>query len=163
MTMMNTTQTRLVPAADVVAAEDVDEAGDRDPDPGEPGEEDDDRPEDFPELIVGRYEHVLPPTSSSLAILYPPSSTFCCDIAYSDSQVCSGMTAVLRDAPVIPAGGPARPAQLATGRTRTDAERDLDLLGDRLAELIGAGGCPRAHSAGARNGASLVRPPVCRA
>ena len=41
------------------------------------------------------------------------------------------------DAPVIPAGAPAQPARLSTGHTRSGAELDPDLLGGRLAELIG--------------------------
>src|SRR4029450_5292625 len=49
----------LPPAADVVAAEDVHQDGDHDPDPDHPGEEDDHRPQDVQERVVGRYHHVV--------------------------------------------------------------------------------------------------------
>jgi hypothetical protein len=45
-TITNTTHAALAPAADVVAAEEVDEYGDDNPDPGHPAEEEDHRPED---------------------------------------------------------------------------------------------------------------------
>jgi hypothetical protein len=50
---------RLAPAADVVAAEQVSEHRDDDPEPDHPAEEDDDRPEDVQERVVGSNQHLV--------------------------------------------------------------------------------------------------------
>jgi hypothetical protein len=54
---------RLGEAADVVAAEHVDQDGDHDPDPDHPDEEDDHRPKNVRERIVSRYRHSRAPSS----------------------------------------------------------------------------------------------------